>query len=83
MRQRALFGSRWTTLGWLATVVLACGTLVWASVGLPNTSLAQEAKKAQGDEIDLGDAVDLGEDAAVPEADGGAVADPVAARRRR
>ena len=79
MRQRALFGSRWTTLGWLATVILACGTLVWASVGLPNTSLAQEAKKAQGDEIDLGDAVDLGDDAAAGEAEGGAETDPVAA----
>ncbi len=68
MRQRALLGIRGTTLGRLATVVFACGALVWTSLGVPSTTFAQEAKKAADDAVNLDDAVDLGDDPAAGDA---------------
>lgn len=76
MRQRALVGSRWETFGWLAIVVFACGAVAWTSVGTPGTILAQEAKKAEDDAVDLDAAVDLAD---APAADEAAAAAPAAA----
>ncbi len=77
MRQRALWRSRSATLGWLATVLVACGALVWTSFGTPSTTFAQEAKKAADDAVNLDDAVDLGDAAAD---DAAAVDAPAAAQ---
>ena len=62
MRQRAWCGSRWATLGSLASVIFACGTLVWTSVGSPAVSFGQEAEKKEvaADVVDIpADVVDL------------------------
>lgn len=46
MRQRALVGSRWATLGWLAVLFCSGGVLVWSTLGTPGALIAQEEKKA-------------------------------------
>ncbi len=72
MRQRAWCGSRWATLGSLASVIFACGMLAWTSVGSPAVSFGQEAEKkeAAADVVDLpADVVDVPADQpAKPEA---------------
>ena len=48
MRQRTLFGTRWTIFGWLAIVFFACGVSFWTDAGSPRAAMAQE--KADEDE---------------------------------
>ena len=47
MRQRAWWGCRWATRGWLVCVVLMAGMLAWAHADTLATALAQEGDKEE------------------------------------